>query len=256
LDEFVARRTALVRELRSTDPDAAAAVAKLRKPPVSVWAIDQLAVDNPGVVIELLAAGADVRDAHLNVAAGNESREDLLAASNGLRDRVDAAARAAADVLEGAGHAASEETGRRIRATLQTAATGGAADRRALWTGTMDRDLDAAGFGGLGEPEDDVAELAALLAPIRRRSAPKPRPPARTTASATQKRLARRDAEREAANLDAVAEHARARADSKRRQADRLAAEARFAADEASAAEEAATAAELSARTAHVALEA
>ena len=246
----------MVRELRSSDPDAAAAIAKLRKPPVSVWAIDQLAVEKPDVIIELLAAGADVRDAHLNVTSGKESREDLLVTSNGLRDRVEAAARAAAGVLEGAGHAASEETGRRIRATLQAAATGGAEDRRALWSGTMDRDLDAAGFGGLSEPEDDVAELAALLAPMRRPSAAKPRPPARTAASATQKRLDRRDAEREAANLDAAAERARASADSKRRQADRLAAEARFAADEASAGEDAAAAAELAARTAHVALEA
>ncbi|MGA8415425.1 MAG: hypothetical protein WB808_02275, partial [Candidatus Dormiibacterota bacterium] len=55
LEDFVARRTALVRELRSTDPTSAAAAARLRKPPVGVWAIDQLEPGHPGLVTELLA---------------------------------------------------------------------------------------------------------------------------------------------------------------------------------------------------------
>src|SRR4029077_868926 len=125
---------------------AAAVIASIRKPPVGVWAIDQLAAASPAIVIELLAAGADARDAQQNVATGSERREDLLAASGRLRDGVEAAARAAAEALEGAGHPASDETGRRIRATLQAAATGGAAQRMALWKGTLDRELDVTGF--------------------------------------------------------------------------------------------------------------
>ena len=39
LEDFVARRTALVRELRHTDREAADAVGKLRKPSAGVWAI-------------------------------------------------------------------------------------------------------------------------------------------------------------------------------------------------------------------------
>ena len=170
LEDFVARRSSLVRELRSTDPAAAALIAKLRKPPVGVWAIDQLAAVNPSLVAELLAAGADARNAHQNVAAGSERREHLLAASSRLRDGVDSAARAAAEVLEGAGHAPSDETDRRIRATLQAAATGGVAQRVALWKGTLDGDLDVAGFGAAEAPDDDPAELAQILAPIRRTS--------------------------------------------------------------------------------------
>jgi hypothetical protein len=255
LEDFVARRTALARELRSNDPDAASAAGKLRKPPVAAWAVDQLAVDDPTLMAELLAAGADARDAQRNVAAGIESREDLLAVTARLRDRVDAAARASAQVLERAGHGPSDETGRRIRATLLAAATGGAADRKALWTGTLDRDLDAAGFGGVDEPVEDPPELAAFLAPLRRRLPTRPGPAERHRPSASLELLARRDAARDAAELDAVAERLRASADAKRRQADHVAEEAAFTAREATAAEQAAEEAEKAAGDAHLALD-
>jgi hypothetical protein len=253
LEDFVARRSALVRELRATDPDTALAIGKLRKPSVGVWAIDQLAADHPALITELLASGADARDAHQNAAAGTESREHLLAATGRLRDRVEAAARAATDVLVSAGHAASEETGRRIRVTLQAAATGGAAERRALWTGTLDRDLDVAGFGAIDDPGNDDPELAAILEPMRRRTSSDPRGP--TQDRPNLEIVAHRHAERDAARQDEVASRARVVADEKRRQADRLATEARVAAEEASDAEQAADAAEKAARVAHLALD-
>src|SRR6202035_2263008 len=167
----------MARELRATDPDTALAIGKLRKPSVGVWAIDQLAVDNPALITALLAPGADARDAHQTAAAGTESGEDLLATTGRLRDRVEAAARSAADVLASAGHAASDETGRRIRATLQAAATSGAPERRALCTGTLDRDIDVAGFGAIDDPGNDDPELAAILEPMRRRTSSDPREP-------------------------------------------------------------------------------
>jgi hypothetical protein len=256
LEDFVARRTQLVRERRSTDPDAAAVIAKLRKPPVGVWAIDQLAAASPALVAELLAAGADARDAHQNVATGSERREDLLAASARLRDGVESAARAAAEVLEGAGHSASDEADRRIRATLQAAATGGVGQRVALWKGTLDRDLDVTGFGAPEEPDDDPADLAGILAPLRRSSAPQTESANQGRAAASPDLVARRQAERNATGLRAVAKRARGAADSKRGQADRLAEEARAAAEEASAAEQAADGAEEAASRAKAALDA
>ena len=164
------------------------------------------------------------------------------------------AARAAAAVLEGAGHPASDETDRRIRATLQAAATGDVAQRVALWKGTLDRDLDATGFGAPEEPEDDPAELAEILAPLRRASSPTELAN-QGRAAASPDLVARRQAERDAAGLRAVAKRARAAADAKRGQADRLAEEARGAAEEASAAEHAADAAEDAASTAEAALD-
>jgi hypothetical protein len=255
LDNFIARRAQMVRELRPTDPDAAAAIAKLRKPSVGVWAIDQLAATSPAVIAELLAAGSDARDAHQNVATGSERREDLLVASGQLRDRVDTAARAAAAVLEAAGHAASDEADRRIRATLHAAATGDVAQRVALWSGTLDRDLDVTGFGGPEEPDDDPAELVAILAPLRRSSTPQAESASQGRAAAGPDLIARRQAERDAAGLRALAKRARAAADAKRRQSDRLAEEARGAAEEASAAEGAADAAEDAASRAEAALD-
>jgi hypothetical protein len=260
LEDFVARRSALVRELRPTDRKAADAVGKLRKPSASVWAIDQVAAETPALIAELLAAGADAREAQGNVAAGTASREDLRTATGRLRDAVEASTRAAVDVLSGAGHPATEDTTRRIRTTLQAAATGGAADRQALWSGALDRDLDVAGFGSVSEPEDDRSELAAVLAPLRhrsesatrqsatRQSAPEP-------AAAGSKGLERRQAERDEAKLRAAAERAREAADAKRRQADRLSDEARAAADEAMAAAHAADAAEEAARAARAGLD-
>lgn len=251
LGDFIARRTALARELRRTDPDAADAISKLRKPAVSVWAIDQVAVGNAELIAALLAAGADARDVQRNLAAGTESRDDLALATGRLRDAVEAAARAAVDALTQGGHAPGAETDRRIRTTLQAAATGGAADRHALWTGTLDRDLDVAGFGDAGESEEDDPELAAILAPLRRKTpstAPE-RPQVRHVS--TRELVAQREAERDVAKKDEAAEAARAFALAARHQADRLAEEAAVAAGKARVAEQAADAAEAAARTAH-----
>jgi hypothetical protein len=255
LEDFVARRTALARELRRTDREAADAVGKLRKPSAGVWAIDQVAADDPALIAELLAAGADARQAQGNVAAGTASREDLHIATGRLRDAVDAAALAALGVLTRAGHTASDDTNRRIRTTLQAAATGGAADRQALWTGTLDGDLDVAGFGAVAEPEDDPSELAAVLAPLRRPSAPPTQRPGPAPATAGAQGLERRQTVRDEAKLRAAAERARDAADAKRRQADRLSDEARTAADEATIAERDAVAAEEAARAARAALD-
>jgi hypothetical protein len=249
LEDFVARRTALVRELRSSDKEAADAAGKLRKPPVSAWAIDQLAEDNPALITGLLAAGADARDAQRNVAAGTENRDDLRLATGRLRDAVEAASRAAVDVLTQAGHAASDETDRRIRTSLQAAATGGAAERRLLWTGTLDRDIDVSGFGGIDESEADDPELAALLAPLRRQAQAISTAPKTRTSSAES--IAQHEVERDIAKKDAAAEAARTFAQSARHQADRLAEEARVAAEKAGEAEDAADAAADAARAAH-----
>jgi hypothetical protein len=255
LDDFVARRTALVRQLRPTDREAADAAGKLRKPSAGIWAIDQVAAEDSALIAELLAAGADARQAQGNVAAGTASREDLRIATGRLRDAVEAAALAAIGVLTRARYAASEDTTRRIRTTLQAAATGGAAARLTLWTGTLDRDLDVAGFAVVGAPEDDASELAAVLAPLRRPSASPPQPRAPEPATAGPKGLERRQAERDEAKLRAAAERARDAADAKRRQADRLSDEARTAADEATIAERAAVAAEAAANEARALLD-
>jgi hypothetical protein len=254
LEEFVARRTRLVRETRPSDPSAAEDIGKVRKPSVPVWAIDQLSSDHEPLLLELLAAGADARASQQAVAAQLETRETLLVAASRLRDAVEAAAGAADDVLESAGHARGEETGRRIRATLQSAATGTADERLALWRGTLDHEVASAGFGALDELDDDAPELTAVLAPLRRNSPPTRRqhPPARATSD--DEHLQREAAKRAVAKQEAAAKRARDLATTKRAHAERLGEEARVADAEATAAEDAAHAAEDAARAAHSAL--
>jgi pimeloyl-ACP methyl ester carboxylesterase len=208
LDEFVERRTRLVRETRSADPSAAAAIGKLRKPPVAVWAIDQLATDRQHLLAELLAAGADASAVQQSIAAGFETRDTLLVASSRFRDAIDAAARAAENVLEQAGHARSEDAARRIRATLQSVATGSAADRRSLWDGTLDHEVVGSGFGGVDGP-DDGAELADLLAPLRHHASQPRHQAPRARAPKDDERAQRAAAARAAKQRDAAAAHAR-----------------------------------------------
>jgi hypothetical protein len=254
LDGFIARRTALAKQLRSSDADAAAAVGKLRKPSVSAWAIDQLAVESPDLLAELLAAGADAGRAQRAVAEGVGSGEALSVASARVRDALDAAVRAATTVLDSNGHATGEEAARRIRTTLQAAASGSPDERAALWRGTLDRDLAPAGFGAPEGLDDDIPELAAVLAPLRREpSAQQGRPPADRSRQARDV-AAQRAAETEAAEKSKSAARAREMADTKRQHADRLAGEAKRAEEDAAAAEAAAQTAEHASESAQAAL--
>jgi hypothetical protein len=243
----------MVRETRLTDPSAAQDIGKVRKPAVSVWAIDQLAIDHERPLLGLLAAGADAKDSQHAVAGQLETRETLLVAADRLRDAVESAARAADEVLENAGHARGEETGRRIRATLQSAATGTAAERLALWRGTLDHEVVSSGFGAL-DPDDDAPELTSVLAPLRRTSSPTRRQPPLARTPPDDERVRREAAEREVAKQDAAAERARDLATAKRVHADRLAEEARIAQEEATAAGKAADQADDAARAARARL--
>jgi hypothetical protein len=247
LSQFVARRTALSKALRAADAPTAAAVAKLRKPSVSAWAIDQVAAEDPDLIANLLAAGADARQAQQLAAEGKGSGDELRAASTRLRDSLEAATHAAEASLAATGHATGDETVRQIRTTLQSAATGGAEARVALWRGALDGNLGPAGFGQDTEGHPDPPELAALLAALRRTVAPSP------ARSGPARRAPTPDpaAERAAAQRLDVARRAREMATAKRDQADRLAATARIAEQEARDAEEAASAAETRAKGTH-----
>ena len=215
----------MAKELAATDAAAAAAVRKLRKPSLAAWAIDQVAAQEPRAVAELLAAGADARDAQHAVAEGTASGDDLRAAVARLREAVDEAARSAESTLVSAGHPVGEATLREIRDTLHAAASGGSDSRVALWRGTLDANVSPAGFGDTAAGDPDPPELAKALAALRRSSAPTGRaslrvlPPTRTEASV----------DREAERLEAAAQQARFTAAAKREQADRLAQAARLA---------------------------
>src|SRR3984957_404457 len=240
LDEFIARRTRLVRETRATDPGAGASIGKARKPPVSVWAIDQLAIDDQNKLAELLAAAADAGHAQQGVADQSETREVILAAAARLRDAVESAARAADTVLESAGNASSDDTRRRIRAALHAAATGSRDDRVALWQGTLDHEIALSGFGTADAMQDDTLELAAVLAPLRHVNASAKSRPRVLSRDRDQResneRAAREAADHAAKKLSAAAVRPRDLANAKRLHADTLAGELRTAEENATTA--------------------
>ncbi len=244
LGEFIARRRRLIAETRGADPAAAAAIESLRKPPLSAWAIDQLAIDQQDLLVELLAAGADTRAAHQLVGDPVATREDLLLATGRLRDAVEQAARAADTVLEAAGRSGGEDVARRIRTTLQSAATGTGADRLALWRGTLDHDVEPSGFGAVDTPDDDPPELVEILAPRRRSSSEMRRATRPVRLAADDARAQREAAGRAVQKKAAAAERLRDLAAAKQLHADTMSAEARVAEEEALAAEDAAGKAE------------
>ena len=112
--DFVTERKRLANELKAAgDKDGSARVAKLGRPSVSAWAVNQLWWREQPAFEDLLAAAARVR------AGEREATKAHKAALAALRDK-------AAALLAAAGNAASETTLRRITTTLSAlAATGG-----------------------------------------------------------------------------------------------------------------------------------
>jgi hypothetical protein len=135
--EFIARRDALAKELRSSDRAAADAVRKLRKPSVSAAAVNRLARSAPDDVEALLAAGEALRQAQL----GGGDRDAIRAAARDEREAVEKlvgeAGKLSAAVLE------------EVRETLHAAATDEEA-RELVRRGVLTEARRAVGLGGFG----------------------------------------------------------------------------------------------------------
>ncbi len=143
LDEFTAARNTLSAELKKAgDDESAAAVKSLKKPPVSVWAINQLARSDPDDVAALLEAGERLRRAQDSVLEGSDPA-DLRSAMADRRELVTDLARRAAKILETEGAKLNRTHLDRISATLMNAAVDDEA-REALRSGTLTGDVDAA----------------------------------------------------------------------------------------------------------------
>jgi pyruvate/2-oxoglutarate dehydrogenase complex dihydrolipoamide acyltransferase (E2) component len=100
LEEFISRRDALAKELRSAGRrESASAVKALRKPSRLAWALDLAAQDGVGSIDALVAAVASTLEAQ---AAGGDVRKAMIDLRAAVRDFAGQAARAA----EQAGHRA------------------------------------------------------------------------------------------------------------------------------------------------------
>jgi hypothetical protein len=148
LSDFVAERKRLVAELKAAgDKDAAARVARLVRPPVSAWAVNQLWWREREAFEALVAAAGRVK-------VGD--REASLAHRQALARLKEAAQ----SLLQEAGNAATEPTLRRVTTTLSAVAATGGFQPDAPGALSADRDppgFEALGFGAVPPPTTTAA---------------------------------------------------------------------------------------------------
>lgn len=189
LEEFTQARNALAKSLKDEGrADEAARVKKLKKPPVSAWAVNRLAREDPAGIGRLLELVDELKEAR--------SAGEIHSLGAERRELVAKLTRRAGEIAEAAGHAASPATIQRVTQTLQAGAE--EEERDLLQKGALPDDLEPAGFDALGSfdaaswaPPPEKDETADDVEELRREAA---------------------EAEGEAARLSAEAERAEAAA--------------------------------------------
>ena len=148
-ESFVAERQRLAAELKASgDKAAAAQLAKLARPAISAWAVNQLWWRARHEFEELFESAAELRAGRLEARGAHRQALTKLSAS-------------ARRLLNEAGHGASESAVRRVETTLSGLAAVGSFDPEPA--GALTKDRDAPGFdafGGAASAADDSAALA------------------------------------------------------------------------------------------------
>jgi hypothetical protein len=157
-DRFVAERTALVRALRAEGRrEDSQRVAKLAKPPLPAWTVNQLARREPRAFAELFAAGERLSGAQRELISGNGDADALRQAGQRERAVVDDLVTAARGVLSAAGDPATTATLSRVAETLHAAALEPEV-QEVVTAGCLDRELRHVGLGPeQGDPTPPVA---------------------------------------------------------------------------------------------------
>jgi hypothetical protein len=158
---FVAERKRLSAELKAAgESEAAVRLAKLARPPVSAWVVNQLFWRERESFDALLAAAKRVRD-------GDQ------AATQAHREAVAELRALASTLLDEAGHAAQESTLRRVTSTLSAIAAAGGFEPDP--PGALSTDRDPPGFEAVADSiadsvaaEDDAGTAAAAVDERRR----------------------------------------------------------------------------------------
>jgi hypothetical protein len=157
LDEFIPQRGALAKTLRADGRrEEAAEVAKLRKPSVAAWAVNQLVRTQSKDVKRLFSAGDGLRTAQAKLLAGSGDGRALRSANERERAAVDALVDHARGLLSSDGHELSAAIVERVADTLHAAALDDAA-RADVRDGRLERELRHAGLG-LGEAAPQAAD--------------------------------------------------------------------------------------------------
>jgi hypothetical protein len=246
LDDFTSERDKLARELRiEKRAEEADQVKALRKPPVPVWAANQLARRNRRDVDLLLDAGHRLRESQRGLLAG-EDPEKFSQARETQREALRNLRKTAEELLAQERGSAPEATVDRVVKTAELASVSDE-DRELLARGRLTEEGELSGF-------DALAAMAAGLPTPRPSRAPKAEPKPKGKARAPERPdrkqvLAARDELKQAKTREREAERgaraARAKVDGARKALEdaerRLAAteaELSSAADERESAEE------------------
>jgi hypothetical protein len=207
LDDFVATRNALARQLKTDGrAEEAAEVSSARKPSLPVWTANQLARRNRPAVERLLDASAQLR-----TAIGKGDREGFAGAQQEQGDAL----RKLRDASESLLGDTTEPMLQRIISTFRTASVDEEL-RGQLAAGRLTEEPEPGGF-------DTLAGLAFAPAPAAKREEKPARPDPERAKRVKRAEEALREAKAEQRRLDREA-----------REAERAAEKARKAADEAS----------------------
>src|SRR5687767_1069156 len=89
LDRFVPERNALAKALRASgEREEAARIAKLPRPSIAAWAVNQVVRSQPRQAEDLWAAGDEVLDVQARVVAGEAPGSDLREAITRQREAL------------------------------------------------------------------------------------------------------------------------------------------------------------------------
>ena len=212
LERFTDERNALAKQLRQAGRrDEASEAAKLRKPSVAAWAVNQLVRTQKRDMELLLEAGDDLVGAQANVLGGRGDPGSLRRALEAEREAVDGLVDRARGLLSAVGAELSTQRLEQVRETLHAAALDGDA-RDQVRSGCLIRELRHVGLGTLG------GERAAPVKQGRKRRAAETRATRGQATKAQRRQRARgrlRDAEKalaaaNEARVQAAREHERA----------------------------------------------
>jgi hypothetical protein len=147
LDEFVPERDALAKRLRAEKRrDEAAVVAKLGKPSVAAWAVNQVVRTQGPTIRELWAAGDALLAAQAGLLAGEGDADALRAASRAEQLALTPLLQAARGLLDARGRGPTATTLEKVGETLHAAAIE-PGTRDVVGAGRLERELTHVGLG-------------------------------------------------------------------------------------------------------------
>ncbi len=149
LERFTEERNALVKRLRADQRrDEAAEVAKLRKPSVAGWAVNQLVRTQRRAIDELFRAGDALQKAQADLLDGRGNPGELRTAVAAERSAVDELVAKARGLLTADGHELTDARLEQVADTLHASALDEAA-RAQVQDGCLVRELRHVGLGAL-----------------------------------------------------------------------------------------------------------